>query len=129
MTCERPFEREMAEIHTELAPALVSEHGGHHTTTNVRRRELGRDDGGKGVVTTDAHAHDKAPYNEDTDDVDRMTGTRESLTEGSDDDQHELDAVCMWTPRLACRCGGRLEIRYAHMRLRPTTSASQPKRS
>ena len=78
---------------TELTPALVGEHRGHHATTDVRRGELGRDDGGQGVVTTDSDAHYEPPYDEDTDDVDRVSLTGDRLTEGCDDDEHELDTI------------------------------------
>lgn len=45
------------EQRTELAPALVCEHCSHQTTAYVYRRELGGDDRGQGVVTTDAYTH------------------------------------------------------------------------
>ena len=107
---------------------MVGKNGGHHPTTDVRRGELGRDDGGQGVVTTDSDAHYEPPNDEDTDDVDRMTGAGESLTEGSHDDEHELDTVYVGgdLARAKQEGGGG---GYAHIRLRPTTSASQPKRS
>ena len=59
----------------------------------MRRRELGGYHRREGIVTTDSHAHNESPNDEDTDDVDRMTGTRKGLTEGSDDDEHKLDTV------------------------------------
>lgn len=42
---------------SKLTPSLVGEHCGHQTSTNVRRRELGGDDGGQRVVTTNADSH------------------------------------------------------------------------
>lgn len=59
----------------------------------MRGGELGGDDGGQRVVTTDTHAHDEPPYDEDTDDVDSVSLTRDRLTEGCDDDEHELDTI------------------------------------
>lgn len=65
------------------------------------RGELGRYNGREGVVTADADTHDEPPNNEDADDTDCMTLTGKSLTESRNDDEHELDAVCIGEIRIS----------------------------
>jgi len=78
---------------SKVAPTLESKDGGHETSADVGRGELGGDDSGEWIVAADSYTHDKAPDNEDAKDIDTMCVTRESLTEGSDDDDHEFDAI------------------------------------
>ena len=84
---------ERGRIRTKLAPTLVCEHGRHHPTTDVRGGKLGRDNSRQRVVTADADAHDEPPYDEDTNSADRVSLTRNRLTERCDDDEHEFNAV------------------------------------
>ena len=79
----------------KVAPALEGKDGGHKTAADVGGSELGGDDGREWIVTTDSNTHDEAPDNEDTKDIDSMCVTGESLTERRDDDDHELDAICV----------------------------------
>jgi hypothetical protein len=72
---------------------LEGKDGGHETAANVGGGELGGDNSGEWIVATDSYAHDEAPDNEDAKDIDTMCVTGESLTKGSDDDDHKLDAI------------------------------------
>jgi hypothetical protein len=63
-----------------------SETYSHHATTDASCGKLGRDDGGKRVVSAYPHPHDEAPHDENTDDGDGGTVTGDSLTKGSDND-------------------------------------------
>jgi hypothetical protein len=74
--------------------------------------------------------HEETPDDENTDDVDGRSLTREGLAEGGNDDDHKFDAVCYngssmskngWERSWSCE--------HLHIRLRPTISANQPKRS
>ncbi len=86
-----------------VTPSLGGEDRGHHATSDTTSSEFGSDHGGKGVITANAHSHDKSPTIpvsviqlnidcglHDYDTVDRDTGrlTRDSLTEGSNNDDH-----------------------------------------
>lgn len=78
---------------SEIAPPLESKDGGHETAADGSGGELGGDDSGEWIVAADSYTHDEAPDNEDAKDIDTMCVTSESLTEGSDDDDHQLDAI------------------------------------
>ena len=79
---------------TKITPALRGEHGRHKTTTRPCRGKFGRDDRAERVISTDTDAHDETPNNENTNNVDRRALARQSLSECSDDDDHELNAIC-----------------------------------
>lgn len=96
---------------TQLSPTLVGKYGSHHATTDVRRGEFGSKDGGKRIITTDTDAHlkrenrkateakypestyNESPHDEDTDNVDGVSGTGKSLTKGGDNDNNKLNTV------------------------------------
>ena len=78
---------------SKVAPTLESKDGGHEPSADVGGGELGGDDSGEWIVAADSYTHDEAPNNEDAKDIDAMCVTSESLTEGSDDDDHKFDAI------------------------------------
>lgn len=78
---------------SKVAPTLEGKDGGHETAADGGGGELGGDDGGEGIVATDSYTHNEAPDDEDAKDIDTMCITSESLTKGSDDDDHKLDAI------------------------------------
>lgn len=114
---------------TELAPALERKNGSHETTSGLRSGELGRDDSTQRVITTDTKAHEKPPADEGTDDTNSWALTADCLTERADDDNDKLDAICEMVIRRRAQKSDVPRASDLHMRLRPTMSASQPKRS
>lgn len=96
---------------SELANTLHGEHGAHHGTSPLGRRKFGGDDGRQWVVTTDTDAHEHTPEDDGADNVDRGRGASESVGEGSDDDEHQLDTIhplttnlCKYVSRVYMKC-------------------------
>lgn len=54
---------------------------------------LGRNDGGKRVVSPNSNAHDDSPEDENSGDGDSWGGSRKGLGQSRKDDDHQLDAV------------------------------------
>lgn len=77
----------------EVTESLHSKDSGHHGTATVGGGELGGDDGRKGVVTTDTDTDNDTPDNQSSRERENITVSRESLTEGSNNNNHQLDTV------------------------------------
>jgi len=78
---------------TELTKTLHGEDGTHHGTSPAGSSELGGNDRGKWVVTTDTNTHENTPEDNDTDNGDGWRGRSESLGESCEDDEDKLETV------------------------------------
>jgi hypothetical protein len=58
---------------------------------------LGCDNGRKRVITTNANTHDYTPENDDSNNRDGTRIGGKSLSEGCEDDDHELKAIHLLT--------------------------------
>ena len=78
---------------TELTKTLHGEDGTHHGTSPAGGSELGGNDRGKWVVTTDTDTHENTPEDDDTDNGDGWRAGSESLGEGCEDDEDQFKTV------------------------------------
>ena len=70
----------------KVPEALHGKDGIHHAATVADAGELGGDDCGQRIVTTDADAHDEAPDEENTNERDGGTMAGDGLSKGAEDD-------------------------------------------
>lgn len=94
---EGVLEAEGDEEHDEggaqLAEALHGEDGAHHGPTPLGCRKLGGDDAGEGVVAADTDAHQHTPEDDHAHDGHGGGPAAQSVGEGGEDDDHELQTV------------------------------------
>lgn len=77
----------------EVSKSLHGKDSGHHGTATVGGGELRGNDGGKGIVTTDTDTDNDTPDDQGSREREDITVSRESLTEGSNNNNHQLDTV------------------------------------
>lgn len=82
----------MAPRHLVVAN-LISVRNWDFRETCLRHNLLGSDDTGERVVTTDTDTHEHTPEDEQTNNGDSLGRGRERLSEGSEDDDHELETI------------------------------------
>ena len=81
----------------ELTETLHGEDRAHHGASPLGCGELGGDDGGQRVVTTDADAHEDTPEDQDTGDGESRRGGGKDLGKRGEDDEDELETVHLLT--------------------------------
>jgi hypothetical protein len=82
---------------SKLPKTLHGKDGTHHGTTPLGGSELGGDDGGERVVTTDTDAHEYTPEDDQTDDGSSRAGTDKRLCESRNDDEDQLKTIHLLT--------------------------------
>lgn len=78
---------------TELAKTLHGEDGTHHGSSPLGSSELGGDDGGEWVVTTNTNTHQNTPEDDDTDEGDRSRVGSQGLGQSREDDDNQFKTV------------------------------------
>lgn len=77
----------------EVTESLHGKDSGHHGTATVGGGELGGDNGRQGVVTTDTDTDNNTPDDQGSRERENITVSRESLAEGSNNNNHQLNTV------------------------------------
>jgi len=77
----------------QVTESLHGKDSGHHGTATVGGGKLGSDDGRQGVITTNTDTDNDTPDDKSSGERQSVTVSREGLTKGGDNDNHQLDTV------------------------------------
>lgn len=77
----------------DLTQTLHSKDSGHHSTTTAGGGEFSSDNRRQRIITTNTNTKNDTPEGDDTPGRDSLTITSESLSDGSDNDDHQFNTI------------------------------------